>query len=697
MQNGQVIPANGSEPESWKLWLPGPTTELTQMFNTAEQAFDSLSLACIQASPDNQQCDFISAANMYMNNLLGIPWVFGSAATAEVLPSSIMVESKQFEDAVANMTAAFIWLASTFDIGPGIQQVQGQSSITSFVLDLRLNINTTPVAFGLFASIMLFATMAWMLHDSYPRMSKIAITSVSLLELMWISIHSTTLQDFMTRTNTSMSDQLRIEGMKIELCLLNLDTGIKGSDKDNILNLSSTTYSPNWQQFIAEGQSSMYLWCYVLHGILFALHVVLLLLLIYHPEHDIIMPVYNTWLTTVLSVGLQAFYVLYTATLVFIVQQLATSKLIAQRHYLTTVHDTANAWTGIGAAVYSLFQQTGPSSSIWVITGVVLYLACVSVMHIASTTIMQFTAYNHTSTISVQTLVPWPNSTVISNGSWLDAIQTMPPISLIDDLQTNGLLNNTIYDIITPTIQSSFTNATVNATSLQASCGLLSNLSYYNSSSFPGSGLNFSVDGLGQGSLALVTADPIIEVISSAVNQVVSLQLSENDAFDNCTSCDQYFFFFITANIEVNESVTINATDLSYNIAQDGGPPIMAYIAACSLISQTTSVTLDLQTNDLIPSFTQTGSQSWMLWSPEMGGSLNFTNDANGLIENTPFMTCPTNGGICSMSTSVSLPTQNSSLYTLTPNQLQQTIEQLVAAKIWMGISQLQLSVLFGF
>ena len=42
---------------------------------------------------------------------------------------------------------------------------------------------------------------------------------------------------------------------------------------------------------------------------------------------------------------------------------------------------------------------------------------------------------------------------------------------------------------------------------------------------------------------------------------------------------------------------------------------------------------------------------------------------------------------------SVSLPSQNSSLYTLTPNQLEQTIEQLIAAKIWMGIPQPQLDL----
>ena len=191
---------------------------------------------------------------------------------------------------------------------------------------------------------------------------------------------------------------------------------------------------------------------------------------------------------------------LYTAALVFIVQQLATSKLIAQRHYLTTVHDTANAWTGIGAAVYALVQQRKLPSSIWAIIGVAMYLACVSVMHIASSTIMQFTAFNSTSTSFVQTLVSWPNSSVLSNATWLDAIQTMPSISLIDNLQTNGLLNNTIYDIITIT-QSSFTNAAVNATSLQASCGLLSNLSFFNSTSVGFPGFNFSVNGLGQGTL----------------------------------------------------------------------------------------------------------------------------------------------------------------------------------------------------
>ena len=64
--------------------------------------------------------------------------------------------------------------------------------------------------------------------------------------------------------------------------------------------------------------------------------------------------------------------------------------------------------------------------------------------------------------------------------------------------------------------------------------------------------------------------------------------------------------------------------ELSY---PDGNPSIMAYLAACSLMPQTALVTLDLQTNNLIPSQTQAGSQSWVLWSPEVEGSYHFTSD----------------------------------------------------------------------
>ena len=181
----------------------------------------------------------------------------------------------------------------------------------------------------------------------------------------------------------------------------------------------------------------------------------------------------------------------------FITQKLAISAILAQRHYLTAVHDIAGAWTGIGAALHALWQQTKVVSSIWTMLSVVSYLACVSTLHIASTSIMQFTAFDSYSTIPVQSEMAWPNDTVLGSGFWSSTFVGIPPNSLLSNIQTIGLLNNTLYDILTTT-DSSFTNATVNATSLQANCGLLSNLTFYNSNT-----LNFSMNNFGSGNIVL--------------------------------------------------------------------------------------------------------------------------------------------------------------------------------------------------
>ena len=180
----------------------------------------------------------------------------------------------------------------------------------------------------------------------------------------------------------------------------------------------------------------------------------------------------------------------------FITQQLAISAIIAQKHYLTSVYGIAQAWTGIGAAVYTLWQQTKVASSIWTLLGVISYLACISILHIAFTTIMQFTAFNSSSIIMMQPVIALPDATILANGTWQNAFSVMPPGSLLSNIQTIGLLNNTIYDVVTTTGDPTLTNAIVNATALQANCGLLSNPTFSGASST----LNFSINGFGSGS-----------------------------------------------------------------------------------------------------------------------------------------------------------------------------------------------------
>ena len=146
--------------------------------------------------------------------------------------------------------------------------------------------------------------------------------------------------------------------------------------------------------------------------------------------------------------------------------------------------------------MHALWQQTKVASSTWTMLGVVFYLACVSTLQTASTAIMQFTAFNSTSTIPIQSEMAWPNATVITDGSqWEGSFQGLPPSSFLSNIQTIGLLNNTLYDILTTT-DSSFTTAIVNATSLQSNCGLLSNLTF---SILGQQNLSFFDNGIGSG------------------------------------------------------------------------------------------------------------------------------------------------------------------------------------------------------
>ncbi|KAF8836820.1 hypothetical protein BDN67DRAFT_262108 [Paxillus ammoniavirescens] len=57
-----------------------------------------------------------------------------------------------------------------------------------------------------------------------------------------------------------------------------------------------------------KGSYTLRNWCYVLHGILVIIHVVLVAMLFRHPEHRVTVPANSTILTVGLSAFLQAFY-----------------------------------------------------------------------------------------------------------------------------------------------------------------------------------------------------------------------------------------------------------------------------------------------------------------------------------------------------------------------------------------------------
>ncbi|KIJ06362.1 hypothetical protein PAXINDRAFT_20446 [Paxillus involutus ATCC 200175] len=511
MASGQVVLPVPSSNDSlpWTVWSPGGNTEFTnKMLSSAFINAPGVSTICPPVEfPGGveQECGFFSIIDVYMMSLLGI----NTTAAPGPVVSLNTLERRDMENAISRVVAELIWLAGEVGLsGGGFQRIEGESLATQQVLELRLNVNTTPVVVGLCASIILFALAFGMLR-SRPETQLPTVTTAGVLELMWISAHSLSLRNHIQGVKDPSLDRLREEGM-VDVCLADIrptihqDVMERGYLRDETVTLAmgpeifavkSEDSSLEADVSSSIGSFSLWWWSYILHGILVALHVVLLVLLIRHPEHRIVIPLDTAVMATGLSILLQTFYTLYTAGLVFITQRLALSGFVARRQYLTAIHDVSGAWPGIGAAIIAVWKQTRVASSTWMTMAVMIYLGCVSVLHIASSTVMQFTAFNSTITTPVQSSVAWPNPSVNLTGlDWGAAVSAFPSMNVLSDLSTYGLSNNTLYDTLT-TANALFVDATVNTTSLQASCGLLSNLTYNSSDQY----VIFSVSGLGSG------------------------------------------------------------------------------------------------------------------------------------------------------------------------------------------------------
>ncbi|KAF8415829.1 hypothetical protein L210DRAFT_945271, partial [Boletus edulis BED1] len=103
---------------------------------------------------------------------------------------------------------------------------------------------------------------------------------------------------------------------------------------------------------------------------------------------------------------------LYTALLVFVTQSLVLSTTFSSPKKLTQIHDICSAWSGLGAALHTLWSQTKVASSVWPVVLVMLYFVCISVLHVTSSTIIQLQPFNDTVTRTVPAVATWPGPSV---------------------------------------------------------------------------------------------------------------------------------------------------------------------------------------------------------------------------------------------------------------------------------------------
>ncbi|KAG1809178.1 uncharacterized protein BJ212DRAFT_620825 [Suillus subaureus] len=152
------------------------------------------------------------------------------------------------------------------------------------------------------------------------------------------------------------------------------------------------------------------------------------------------------------------------------------SRALVRRLKLTTIHDIFSAWAGLGSALSNVWKQTRIPASLWATTAVTTYLVCISVLHVTSSTLLQFQTFNSSVTTNISTTLGWVDisSSVAKNPEAMTA--SLPAISRFPGFLSAGISNNTVYD----TLQTSSIvgRATVNAMTITSSCGLLPNVTY---------------------------------------------------------------------------------------------------------------------------------------------------------------------------------------------------------------------------
>ncbi|KAG2344920.1 hypothetical protein BDR05DRAFT_961340 [Suillus weaverae] len=333
--------------------------------------------------------------------------------------------------------------------------------------------------------------------------------------------------------------------------------------------------------------------CYVLHGMLVMIHIVLITSYISHWEHHVTLsftPRNTDFWPVVLSASLQAFYTFYTAVLVFLTQRLAISRALIRRLKLTAIHDISGAWAGLGSALSSVWKQADIRASLWATTAVTTYLVCISVLHITSSTLLRFQTFNSSMTTRVSTTLGWVDASNTSamegtDPNWGAITASLPVMSRFPGLLSAGVSNNTVYD----TLQTSSVvgHATVNATTIASKCEIIPNVIF---------SLNDNTASvlIGDESFVLLPAAPPwtdqIQVLSSAN------LMDDRDVYN---FIPPGFLLMVSTLLEIEPAVQKEVAVPMIWQSMVVNQSIEVYFMQCLLSTSNTAVVIDTQTNTL--------------------------------------------------------------------------------------------------
>ncbi|KAF9239408.1 hypothetical protein BU15DRAFT_74565 [Melanogaster broomeanus] len=288
-------------------------------------------------------------------------------------------------------------------------------------------------------------------------------------------------------------------------------------------------------------------------------------------------------MNTALSVALQAFYTIYTAVLVYLTQNLALTRDLSRPQLLTAIHDTSGAWNGIGAALLFLWRQTKVTVSLGKVLAVATYLLNTMILHITSSSILQFQTYNTTTIEMASSTLTWLNS-MDYELDWDTISDVVSYVPQLAEISMVGLANDTLYEVIDP--NRGVGNVNVSAVTVQADCGLVSNA---NISFLSQASIGWTV--FGQDGSFNSTGQWMILSVPPSVDQVLTLA--------NPMHSTNTILFLASTRLDIDDSL-IPQVAIPITVQYGAMSNIMyAYVIACgaSLISR--GAVVDAQTGEL--------------------------------------------------------------------------------------------------
>ncbi|KAH7906629.1 hypothetical protein BJ138DRAFT_1220392 [Hygrophoropsis aurantiaca] len=237
--------------------------------------------------------------------------------------------------------------------------------------------------------------------------------------------------------------------------------------------------------------------CHVLHAMLVVVHLSLVGVAVHHMEHNLILPITSTTdeYPIISSASMQAFYTLYTTSLVYVTQHVSLLRYSRRRQSLTSIHDLSGARAGFGLALNCLWEQLHRATSPLTIVAVAIYFLAITIVHVASSSIIQFQTFNGTVRVSAPTTLGWPTISAARSSpfdyphdvlpddlrhfsmygvDWNTVWSVAPYIDRIPSMTRAGLADGIIYDVFSS--QSGTGNASVGGTRIDTDCSFATGL-----------------------------------------------------------------------------------------------------------------------------------------------------------------------------------------------------------------------------